>query len=91
MFGCVLYCALNLAEAYEICNQKCINSAFFFVIGLLKQTVNLLAYAYEGSNPSPTTNPFHRMEIHFQPMFTGLSTLIKVFVHVASMVLLSFA
>jgi hypothetical protein len=31
------------------------------------------------------------MEIHFQPMFTGLSTLIKVFVHVASMVLLSFA
>src|SRR5208283_238362 len=34
------------------------------------QTVNLLAYAFDGSNPSPTTIPFLRGEHQKTPMFT---------------------
>ena len=29
------------------------------------QTVNLLAYAFDGSNPSPTTTFFHKEKCHF--------------------------
>jgi hypothetical protein len=33
------------------------------------QTVNLLAYAFDGSNPSPTTISFSVAKIHFNQCF----------------------
>ena len=39
------------------------------------QTVNLLAYAYEGSNPSPTTTLFHRSRTPFHLVKSGLKSL----------------
>jgi hypothetical protein len=35
------------------------------------QTVNLLAYAFDGSNPSPTTTLFHRKKRFFVNKFTS--------------------
>ena len=37
------------------------------------QTVNLLAYAFDGSNPSPTTNLKTRSQSQFQPHFSMVS------------------
>src|SRR5438876_1789329 len=40
------------------------------------QTVNLLAYAFDGSNPSPTTIPFPKGILRFQPMLMRQSSII---------------
>jgi len=67
-----------MAEGYKICNQKVTRLEYFFVIGHLKQTVNLLAYAFDGSNPSPTTTFKIKGEQPFQLMFSCLVTTVSL-------------
>ena len=42
------------------------------------QTVNLLAYAFDGSNPSPTTTLFSLAKHHFSPSLIGVSAVSPV-------------
>jgi hypothetical protein len=62
--------ALNIAKRCLERNQKECKLSGIASNAYLKQTVTLLAYAYEGSNPSPTTTPKTLTQTHFYPYFT---------------------
>ncbi len=54
------------------------------------QTVNLLAYAFDGSNPSPTTIFFFEGKQGFYPLFTMVCARSVLFVECAFVLLPSF-
>jgi hypothetical protein len=55
------------------------------------QTVNLLAYAFDGSNPSPTTTLFPLCIHGISPLFTMVYAVLPYFGMCASVRFLSFA
>ena len=73
------------------CVQAAVHVSVGYPSGQRGQTVNLLAYAYAGSNPAPTTTFFHKDKPRFNPYFTGRIWLSSFFGPCAFVLLASLA